>query len=81
MSQPTTPLTPEYVLEQALRLPVRERIELMQRIGESLPLDGQLPPLSDERLAELRRRARHLDAHPEDRMTWDQVEAAVRTSR
>jgi putative addiction module component (TIGR02574 family) len=81
MSQSVSPMTPEFLLEQALKLPVPERIELMQRIEESLPTSGQLPPLSAERIEELRRRVRHSDSHPEDCLTWEQVEEAVRNSR
>ena len=78
MPQSPLPLTADFLLERALQLSVPERIELIQRISDSLPPDAEHWPLSDARRAELRRRAAHLAAHPEDRLTWDQVESAVR---
>ena len=80
MSPLPAPLTTDFVLQQALKLPVPERIELMQRIGDSLGA-AELSVLSAQRAAELRRRAEHMAAHPEDGLTWDEVEAAVRQTR
>lgn len=81
MSQAATPVTSEFLLEQALKLPVPERIELMHQISQSLPASTELPPLSDERRAELRRRVKHVEDHPDELLTWDQVESAVRNSK
>ena len=80
MSELPASLTTDFVLQQALQLPIPDRIELMQRIGDSLEAP-ELSAVSAERAAELRRRVKHLQSHPEDRLTWDEVEAAVRQSR
>jgi putative addiction module component (TIGR02574 family) len=80
MSQSPVPITTDFLFEQALKLPVPERLELMDRIGQSLP-PAELLPLTEERRAELRRRVQHLQAHPEDRLTWDHAESDVRNSR
>jgi putative addiction module component (TIGR02574 family) len=80
MSQVPAPVTTDDLFQQALKLPVPARLELMDRIGQSLP-PAELLPLTEERRAELRRRVQRLQEHPEDRLTWDQVESAVRNSR
>lgn len=64
MSQLPVPITIDFVLQQVLKLPAADRIELMQRIGDSLGA-AELSAISAERAAELRRRAKHLESHPD----------------
>jgi putative addiction module component (TIGR02574 family) len=66
------------ILEEALRLPEKERANLAADLMESLPSPNAIDNLSDEEwLAEIGRRAdRASDGQPG--IPWEQVEANVR---
>ena len=57
------------------RLSVAERIELVQRIWDSIAADVEQAPLPDAQRAELERRADDDDANPDDIVPWEQVKA------
>ena len=57
------------------RLPVAERIELVQRIWDSIAVDPDRLPLTESQRQELERRADDDDANPDDAVPWEQVKA------
>jgi putative addiction module component (TIGR02574 family) len=57
------------------RLSVEERLTLVQEIWDSIVAEGQLLPLSDAKLQELRRRVAEDDANPDDVIPWEVVKA------
>ena len=64
----------ETVLADASRLPVADRIQLIEDLWDTLPSDG-LPPLSDEWVAEIQRRSAEYDAGSAETVSWEQVKA------
>jgi putative addiction module component (TIGR02574 family) len=66
--------TYDTLLADAARLPVAERIQLMDEIWDTLPSES-LPPLSDEWLAEIQRRSAEYDAGYAPSVPWQQVKA------
>jgi putative addiction module component (TIGR02574 family) len=67
----------DFVVEQALKLPVPERVEVLHRVWDSLPSDSGSIFFSAELCAELDRRIAIEDASPDDEFTWDEVKAGV----
>ncbi|MBL7037160.1 MAG: addiction module protein [Pirellulaceae bacterium] len=66
--------TYETLLADATRLPVADRIQLIDEIWDTLPTDS-LPPLSDEWGAEIHRRSAEYDAGSAETVSWEQVKA------
>ena len=64
----------ETVLADASRLPVADRIQLIEDLWDTLPNDGLLP-LSDEWVAEIQRRSAEYDAGSAETVSWEQVKA------
>ena len=58
-----------------------ERIALIQDIWDTITAEAPPPPLSDELRTELRRRVAEHQAHPEDAIPWEQVEAEIMARR
>ena len=67
-------LTYETLLADAAQLPVADRIQLIDAIWETLP-DDSMPPLSDEWIAEIRRRSAEFDSGSVKTIPWEQVKA------
>jgi len=59
------------------RMSTAERLALAQEILDSVAADQPLPPLSEARREELRRRLADAIANPADGVPWEQVEAAA----
>ena len=66
--------TYETLLADATRLPVADRIQLIDAIWDTLPEDV-LPPLSDEWTAEIRRRSAEYESGCADTVSWEQIKA------
>ena len=64
----------ETLLADATRLPVADRIHLIDAIWDTLPADS-LPPLSDEWGAEIKRRSAEYDSGSAETVPWEQVKA------
>lgn len=62
----------EALLADASRLPVADRIELIEALWDTVPADA-LPPLSDEWLAEIRRRSAEYDSGSIQAVPWEQI--------
>jgi len=64
----------ETLLADAARLPVADRLQLIDAIWDTLPAES-LPPLSDEWVAEIQRRSAEYDAGSAETVPWEQVKA------
>jgi putative addiction module component (TIGR02574 family) len=64
----------EAVLAEAGRLPVVDRIELIEALWDTVPAEG-LPPLSDEWRAEIHRRSAEYDSGSAQAVPWEQIRA------
>jgi len=62
------------VLAEASRLPVVDRIQLIEALWDTVPA-GALPPLSDEWIAEIQRRSAEYDSGSVQAVPWEQVRA------
>ena len=62
----------ETVLSDASRLPVAERIQLIEALWDTVPGDS-LPPVSDEWLAEIERRSREFDSGRSQATPWETI--------
>jgi len=64
----------ETLLADATRLPVADRLQLIDAIWDTLPAES-LPPLGDEWVAEIQRRSAEYDAGSAETVPWEQVKA------
>lgn len=60
------------------RLSVSDRMALVERIWESIVVDSNGLPTSDEQLAELERRWQDDESNPDDVVSWDEIKDAAR---
>jgi putative addiction module component (TIGR02574 family) len=68
----------EKILAEGLQLPVAERKHIVQELWNSLP-ESEIEEWDDpEFWAEMDRRDREMDAHPEKSLTHEEVMASVR---
>ncbi len=68
---PTMP-TVDTLLAEATRLPASDRIDLIDALWGTLGED-ELPPISEEWLAEIQRRSDAFDAGETTTRSWDEV--------
>ncbi len=64
----------ETLLADAARLPVPDRIQLIDAIWDTLPAEF-LPPLADEWLTEIQKRSAEYDSGDVETVRWEQVRA------
>jgi len=64
----------ETLLADASRLPVPDRIQLIEALWDTLPAD-HLTPLSDEWIAEIQRRSAEYDSGSVRTVPWEQIRA------
>ena len=64
----------ETLLADASRLPVAERIQLIEALRNTLPADS-LPPLTDEWLAEIESRSAEYESGSVHTVPWEQIRA------
>lgn len=62
------------LLADAARLPIADRIQLIDALWDTLPVDS-LPPLTDEWVAEIQRRSAEYDSGLAKTVPWEQVRA------
>ncbi len=62
------------VLADARRLPLVDRVQLIEALWDTLPSDC-LPPLTDEWIAEIRRRSAEYDSGSVQTVPWEQIRA------
>ncbi len=63
------------------RLTVPERLDLIDRIYDSIEVESPPAPLSDELRAELDRRLNEYLAAPDNVIPWDEVKARYETGK
>lgn len=73
----TGSLGPDFVVGEALKLAIPERVEVLTRLWDSLPADSGSVFLGGDLLRELDRRIAHEDAHPDDDISWEEVKSSV----
>ena len=61
--------------------PVEDRIELVHRVWDGLIESGWQSELTEEQAAELDRRLKDLDEHPDNVVTWESILEYVRRKR
>ena len=59
------------------RLPVEERLALVEAIWDSIAVDGGAVPLTQTQRTELQKRLEEDDAHPGAVTPWEQVKAST----
>jgi putative addiction module component (TIGR02574 family) len=59
------------------RLPIEERLALVEEIWDSIAADSAAVPLTEAQRAELQKRIEEDDAHPDDLTSWEQVKAST----
>ncbi len=60
-------------VDTAKRLPLAERIELVEALWESITQEGYEPPLTPEQAAELDRRVEAHQRNPNDVVSWESI--------
>lgn len=68
-------------MEASRKLPVAERLALVQEIWASISDDPGSVPTSERQLAEARQRLAEHDADPSSAISWDEPEKKLRTKR
>jgi putative addiction module component (TIGR02574 family) len=71
--------TPAVDFEALRRLPVEERLQLVEELWDSIARDApdEAFPMTPELAAELDRRLADLDANPDAGIPWEQVRANI----
>ena len=64
-------------LEEVLRLPVAERIRIVEAIWDSIADSPEAVALTDEQKAELDRRLEAFESNPDEGSSWDEVRARI----
>ena len=59
------------------RLPVEERLALVEEIWDSIAADSGAVPLTDAQRSELEKRIAEDDTNPDDIIPWEQVKAST----
>lgn len=59
------------------RLPVEERLILVEEIWDSIAAESAAVPLADAQRAELQKRMEEDDANPSDVTCWEQVKGST----
>ncbi len=63
------------LLEEAKKLPISERVKLVEDIWDSIAAEPNEFELTTEQKAELDRRIEYGDLHPDEYFTWEEVKA------
>ena len=64
-------------LDEVLRLPLAERVRLVEAIWDSIAADSAALPLTDAQRAELDRRLAEHEANPDDVVSWEDIKASI----
>jgi putative addiction module component (TIGR02574 family) len=64
-------------LDEVLRLPVVERLRLVEAIWNSIAEQSDAVPLTDAQRAELERRLAEHEADPDDVVSWEDIKASI----
>lgn len=72
-------MTPKKLLDEILKLPPPERLELVEEVWDSLAASPETVPVPEWHKAELDRILDHPSSEPP--MTWEEVQAKLRRSK
>ena len=64
--------------EEAKKLPVDERIALVEEIWDSIAAEGEQIPLTEAQRQDLQRRIAAYEANPKAGSSWEDVKARLR---
>ncbi|MEI9993543.1 MAG: addiction module protein [Rhizomicrobium sp.] len=64
-------------IRDIFKLPLAERIQLVEDLWDSIAADSEGPPLTEAQEAELNRRLAELEANPSDVLDWNDVRARL----
>ena len=64
-------------LDDVLRLPLAERLRLVEAIWDSIAAEPAGAPLTDAQRAELDRRLAEHEANPDDVVSWEEIKASI----
>jgi putative addiction module component (TIGR02574 family) len=64
-------------LDEVLRLPLTERLRLVEAIWNSIAADSTAMPLTEAQRAELDRRLAEHEASPDDVVAWEEIKTAI----
>lgn len=67
-------------LSEILRLPLDQRIDVVQEIWDSVAADTDAVPLTPEQAEELDRRLAEHERNPTDVVAWSEAEKRIRKS-
>ena len=67
----------EKMLAEILSWSVEDRLQLIDEVWNSIAVEADALPLSDELRQELDRRLADYEANPDDVATWDEVKARL----
>jgi putative addiction module component (TIGR02574 family) len=70
-------MTARALIEQARKLPVSQRLRLVDQVWETIPEDERARVLTNEEKKELDRRWREHQKHPERAPSWEDVKARL----
>jgi putative addiction module component (TIGR02574 family) len=59
------------------RLPIEERLTLVEEMWDSIAADNAAVPMTDAQRIELQKRIEEDDAHPDDLIPWEQIKAST----
>jgi putative addiction module component (TIGR02574 family) len=64
-------------LDEVLRLPLAERLRLVEALWDSIAADSAALPLTGAQRAELDRRLAEHEANPDDVVSWEDIKASI----
>jgi putative addiction module component (TIGR02574 family) len=64
-------------LDEVLRLPVAERLRLVEALWDSIAADSSALSLTDAQRDELDRRLAEHEANPDDVISWEDIKASI----
>ena len=68
-------------LAELKKLPIAERLQLVEELWDSIAEDGAALPDPPELVEEIRRRSAYLQANPSSGVTWEELENRIRIKR
>ena len=68
-------------IEDAKRLPLPERVELVEALWESIAAEGYEPALTAQQADELDRRLEAHHRNPDDVVSWDSIKANLASNK
>ena len=71
----------EGILEQAIKLPIPDRIKLVEDIWDSIAAEPEEIELTSEQAAELQRRIDYNERYPGDTIPWEVIKAEALARR